>query len=697
MGLMKRFLVIGVLGWTSIFNVSLAQTIVDSVSNSIDSLIIIEESTSYSIDSTSIYNDSISNPRNDTLEHNAVLDFLFSMDSLDVYNYSFFLDSVNYKHLEYMDTSNHHSGDYSPLKFLNVSYNDLGNIGSAQENQVFTPSESQGFCLGLNNYNAFLWTAENIRLYDTRTPYTEVFYLMGSKKENSLKFSHAQSFMDQQLTMSFDFQLFNRLGAYNNQKTDVKGFMGGMGYRNKNSRYNANFQYFHNKLVLEENGGLVNLSDFEDNKERNRQIIPTNLENAENLIRISGLAFQQSFYLSRPEPDFSSIPDTNTINFEAYSVTHFKKPYFEPVSHWGKISHHFNYERQNYRYTDQDQKSSLYDGLPYYPNPDSSAFFDTIGIQKYQNEFIYSNSDYNDNPNAPKFINFFAGGKHELVNYYQQCQEKEFTHFALIGGVFLNFTKYLSVSSDASYYVGDYLNNDFQFNGKVFIKYQTNLLTGGIKIVHRSPDWMMKEFASSRFTWNNDFNKTDIQKLFVKFERKRLRVEAQLMNVTNLVYLDSMIMPAQSTKNIQHIVIRAQKDIRLGPWGADLSLTYQNVSQANIIRTPEFTGKAKFFYNNIFFNGALELELGIELFYFTKYYANTYMPALRSFYIQNHQAIGEHPFFDAYLNAKIGKARLFLRYDHFNYSFTGYDYYASPSYPAPDGSFKFGVSWILFN
>ena len=661
----------------------------------------------YSIDSLLANNDSVF--ASDTIitsdfiiqiadsSQNEVLNYLFKMDSMDVYSHSFFPDSVNYFHWQYMDTSNHKVGEYNPVKLLPYSYNDLGNIGSAQENQVFKPSESEGFSVGIKSYDAYLWRPKDLKLYKTRTPYTDIFYLMGSKKENSLKFSHAQSFVDQQVTINFDFQLFSRIGAYNRQKTDVKGFTGGVGYRTKNSRYQANFQYYHNKLVLQENGGITDLAEFEESQESNRQIISTNLAAAENLIRISGGAFQQSFYLSKPEPDFSNISDTNRIDFEAYSVTHFKKPYFEPVSHLGKISHYFNYERQNYRYTDQDQDASIYDGLPFYPNPDSSSFFDTIGMQKYINEFIYSNSDYKDDLNNPKFINFFAGGRHELVNYYQHCQKQEFNHLAVIGGAFLNFTKFMSISADASYYIGDYLNNDFQFDAKLFLKYKANLLSGGIKIIHRSPDWMMQEFSSSRFKWDNDFDKTDIQKLFVKFERKRLNIEAQVMNLTNLVYLDSTILPTQSSKNIQHIVISAQKDIRIGHWGTNLRLTYQNVSHPEMIRVPEFSGKAKLFYHNILFEGALELEMGVEAYFFTKYYANKYMPALRAFHIQNEQEIGDYPFVDVYLNAKIGKARIFVRYDHLNSSFMGGDYYASPSYPAADASFKFGVSWILFN
>lgn len=653
------------------------------------------------VDSLKENNDSITSVSDsDTVENKAdfqLFNFLLRLDSLDVYTYSFFSDSVNYTRLNYLDTTNHLSGEYNPTKLFEVSYTDLGIIGSAQQNQVFNPNVNSGFQLGLTAYDAYLWGPKNIQLYDTRTPYTKVFYLMGSKKENSLKVSHAQSFMDQQVSASFDFQLFNHKGAYSRQHTDVKSFQGGMGYRTKDSRYQANLQYYHNKLSLEENGGIQNLADFEENTESNREIMDVNLNNADNLIRKSGVAIKQSFFFSKAEPDYSNLPDTNIVDFEGYTVTHFKKPYFDPVSHLGRINYYFNFERQNYRYTDSDQSSKLYEGLPFYPTADSSSFFDTIGLRKYVNELTYSNSDYKDDISKPKYINFFFGGRHEYHEYYQYCHKQYFQHYAVIGGVFLKFTKQLSLNSDFAYYFGDYLNNDFVFNGIGYLRITDNLVTAGINLTHRSPDWFYHQFSSSRFVWDNNLDKTDMQSLFLKYERNRLRFYAKVLNITNHVFINEQLQPEQSSKNIQHILIQAQKDIRLQNLGADLIITYQNISHPDIIRIPQLTGRAKLFYYNILFDGALDLEMGVEIYYFSKYYADQYMPALRSYHIQNTQEIGGHPFIDVYLNAKIGKARLFVRYDHFNSSFMGYDYYASPSYPAQDASFRFGVSWILFN
>jgi len=690
-----------------------AQVSIDTTFTNSDSQLIKNDSTQirhfYQMDSSIIIQDSSMLANHDTLvgisdssnlvQDDLVLDYFLRKDSTDVYIYHFGNDSINYTIKKYVDTLNHTSGDYNPVKYFNMAFNDLGIMGSAQDNQIFNPPTQSGFTPGINSYSAFMWNPKNVFFYDTQTPYAKLFYLMGPKKEQSLKIEHAQSFLDHQLSIHLNFQLYYTIGAYNHQQTDVKRFYGGFEYHTKDSRYQAKALYYNNKQKLEENGGIANIKDFENNIERNRQIIETNLSTGENFIRKFGYQVNQSFYLSSAEPNLSGIPDTNLIQFDGYSVTHFKKPYFDPVSHLGRINYHFNYEQHNYRYTDSEQDSTvaLYDHIPFYPTPDSSIFFDSIGMKKYQNEFTYSNSDYKDNAFHPKFLNYFFGGRHEYNEYYQDSVKKYFTHYAIIGGIFINLSKYISVLSDAEYYIGDYMNNDMTLNGKVNIRYKLNFLTAGIKINHRSADWIYHSYSSSRFTWENNFDKTDIQRIFIKFKRKNLFAFLQIENINGFVYFNENIVPEQSSDNIQHILVQVQKNLRLGPWGTDVRVNYQSVSHPNTIRVPKFSGKMKLFYQNNLFRNALGLEIGFEVSYFTKYYANRYMPALRSFHIQNELMIGDYPYIDVYLNAKIGKARLFIRYDHLNAGMMGYTFYASPYYPAQDASFRFGVTWILFN
>ena len=73
-----------------------------------------------------------------------------------------------------------------------------------------------------------------------------------------------------------------------------------------------------------------------------------------------------------------------------------------------------------------------------------------------------------------------------------------------------------------------------------------------------------------------------------------------------------------------------------------------------------------------------------------------YDPLLAEFYVQTEREYGEFPRLDFFLNAKIRQTRIYLKAEHFNAAFTGYDFYAAPNNPYRDFTFRFGVVWNFF-
>jgi hypothetical protein len=96
------------------------------------------------------------------------------------------------------------------------------------------------------------------------------------------------------------------------------------------------------------------------------------------------------------------------------------------------------------------------------------------------------------------------------------------------------------------------------------------------------------------------------------------------------------------------------------------------------------------------FKKALYLQTGFGVKYFSKFYMNGYDPLLSELYVQNEKEIGEFPIIDFFINAKIQQTRLYFKFEHFNSSFTGYNYYSAPNYPYRDFTFRFGLVWNFF-
>ena len=90
------------------------------------------------------------------------------------------------------------------------------------------------------------------------------------------------------------------------------------------------------------------------------------------------------------------------------------------------------------------------------------------------------------------------------------------------------------------------------------------------------------------------------------------------------------------------------------------------------------------------------LQTGVTFQYFSKYYANDYNPLLGEFYVQNETKIGGFPMFDFFVNARVKQTRIFLKAEHFNSPWTGYDFYSAPNYPYRDFMVRFGLVWNFF-
>jgi hypothetical protein len=90
------------------------------------------------------------------------------------------------------------------------------------------------------------------------------------------------------------------------------------------------------------------------------------------------------------------------------------------------------------------------------------------------------------------------------------------------------------------------------------------------------------------------------------------------------------------------------------------------------------------------------MEPGFTFTWFSSYFADAYMPALRSFYLQNEKEIGNYPFLDVYLALKVKRARIFVKYTNVFGLTQDFNYYTTPHYPMLDPRFYLGVSWRFY-
>lgn len=211
--------------------------------------------------------------------------------------------------------------------------------------------------------------------------------------------------------------------------------------------------------------------------------------------------------------------------------------------------------------------------------------------------------------------------------------------------------------------------------------------------------WLMQEYVSNHFVWKNDFNKTrrvrfggvlDIPHTFTSAD---LGVE----NVQNMIYFGPEALPLQHGGNVQVLSLRVSQDFHWRALNWCNRVTYQKSSNDAVLPLPQLT-----VYSNLYllFRVAhvLQVQLGVDCDWYTRYYAPGYQPSTMTFYNQREVKCGNFPYMNAYLNMQLSRARFFVLFSHVNQgSIGGSDYFSIPHYPLNPRRFLMGVSVNFLN
>jgi hypothetical protein len=214
-----------------------------------------------------------------------------------------------------------------------------------------------------------------------------------------------------------------------------------------------------------------------------------------------------------------------------------------------------------------------------------------------------------------------------------------------------------------------------------------------------TPPYLLKKFISNHYAWDNDFSK--IQRfrvggiLELPWIHTKLNVGYETLN--NYVYFNSSALPEQAGSAVHVFHASLNNHLGFGIFNWDNDINYQTSSSDEILPLPKFS-----IFSNMYLKfkvaKVLDVQIGVDCNYYTKYYAPNYSPATMVFYNQREVECGNFIFADAYANFKLKKARFYVMYSHVNKGlFGGDNYFSIPHYPLNPGRFQFGVSVDFVN
>lgn len=549
---------------------------------------------------------------------------------------------------------------------------------------------------GLNQYSALpetgykgkhfaYLTANDIKYYSVATPLTELYFKTTMKQGQSLD-AFVTLNLNERLNFSVAYKGLSSLGKYVNNASSNGNFRFTSNYQTTSGRYRLNMHITSQDFLNGENGGVVDVENFEnkDGRYKDRARLSVYLPDAETLLEGNRYFYDHHFRINAEDKENNLFLD-----------------------------HQFIYENKYFKY-------------------DQSALMTTVVTESGQREFVrfgesYLRGNLRDESRSNRMYNKIgATYLNKTVGAFQFfIEDFRYNHFFNKILVFDDYTISNNLSDKINSVGGKYLYQKNNWTGsalfsksisqqemstldiKARYKFGENTIDLQYQNLSKIPDHTFNLFQSNfkHYNWSNDFNNEKINTFSAKAQTKWANATLQYSNFTDYIYYqrdasnvdELLVSPTQFSGSINYLSIKLEKEIKFGKFALDNTILYQKSSENDhILNVPEIVTRNTIYFSDHFFKRALFLQTGFTLNYFTKYSANEYNPLIGDFFVQNETKIGNFPMVDFFINAKIRQTRIYLKAEHFNSAFTGNKFYSSPTNPYKDFLIRFGLVWNFF-
>lgn len=595
---------------------------------------------------------------------------------------------------------------YDPVVNINRLNAVNGNIGLAYKSLIFDPVIPEGFRFAPSVVHHYLLRNDNIRYYQTFVPYSNIAYSFGHGKEQLFSVTHSQN-LARGLSLGVDLRIINSIGKYNRQKSDNSSVAFQGQFISDNERYAVLANYRSNRFKWRENGGIAYDSLFTKNLEPERNRIAIKLAAADNLIKESGAFIRQYYYFGRnPRKTGVGISAADSVLTHTDSIALKELPsrlFFNP-GRSNFLRHTFTYTRNALLFTDTRPTSGYYQNIYI----DSVRTMDSIFYHEFSNQFV-AEGGIGKARGSGKAILLRLGIEHTFGLYKNGFNEdrndsihRKFNRVTTFG--YLSANAFGVAKAEGKIW----MTNGAPFNGDKGISAMLTLpafdnstswgnLSAELGVNALQPDYIYQYHYSNHFKWENSFGQQTLLTGKINYSRKFFTAGFNFYNLDGYVYFDENIQPARANTSFGVSQLYGQAEIKLGGFDLQAFAAWQNSGNTEILHLPALAGRVSAFYSLDLFKRALYLQTGLSLMYNSTYYADAWMPALRSYYIQNQFEAGNYPYIDGFINIRVKRARMFLVMKHVNSGLTGFNYMMVPSYPMPDRGLRFGVSWNFFD
>jgi predicted transport protein len=251
-------------------------------------------------------------------------------------------------------------------------------------------------------------------------------------------------------------------------------------------------------------------------------------------------------------------------------------------------------------------------------------------------------------------------------------------------------------------------NGNFRIEGDLTSRW----LEASLRQNQFEPGFMQQAYRGSYSVWNNNFSPVNVTQLsgFLHVRSKvfHLSPGMTLTRMNNYVYFREdtsrvqYVMPQQAGG--AHVIFspEVRMSMKFGRMTLRTRAIYTSMleNSEDAMKIPELFVNAQLAYEGIHFGGNLELHTGVEVHWQSAYDALGYAPEIQQFFVQDPRIAfrsNEFPLVDVFLNAKIKRGRIFVKYHNLVQAITGEGWFPTPYYPGQSNVVDFGFDWSFYD
>jgi hypothetical protein len=580
-----------------------------------------------------------------------------------------FYNRKNYRSLDTTILNRHR---WSYLQRFNYQYQDLGNIGTALNPIYPVVRDFSGAVSGFNVYRLFYDTEEPV-YYDTKSPYTKINVIWGGAGRALTDIEFTRN-INSRWNFGFTYRPILVDKQFERKRRGDRQIVAHYydfhtSYKSKDERYLLLFNFRRTRHRVFENGGVK--IDSTDSQE-----LFFDKEASPKMVAAETQQFLRNYHL-----------------YNQYSLANALQIY-ETID-WTREA---NYFFQNFSTEDPLIRNTFFDNWEKIKT-DTLHASDLVRFSSFKSEsglkgragFLFYNVYY-------KLRTYAVYHRYDTLGFSKTGIEN------FLGGRLafdIDSLTRLSGSAEINQ-LGNY---------SIDAKFTSKLVDASFVQSISRPAFVYNQYWGAHDFWQNDFGNITGLKMegFLKTPFKKFFISPGLgyTLINNYLYFkkgnygqDQTILPQQSSSviNIANPQVRWAINLTKGIKFSGSIINNLTLSDPDgALSIPDWLATGQLALEDSWFKNNLQIQLGVDVIWRSSYNAMGYDIPIQQYYIQNSEAVGAALLVDPFLNAKMKRGRLWVKYHNLMQLVQQTGYIVTPGYPGQRNVLDFGFELVLFD